>query len=280
LGAETNMTQRAAPGTVEWFKFERLHLIEFAKAIDSFATARRSFQKLIDLGPDGDSDVRAAVHTAGVICYARPFVKNVLADGTLGMFSKNVVKRHANYVEGIHKELLDLRQKLVAHSDRDYVDGRLFAKLLALNIEQETTESLVGATVVTQTVHTLHDIALTRKFLSHIEGVEQAAYAEAGKRLESFVRTGQSFPQEFAAARTPGGRPRIKTQQFELPPDKPVTVPLDVLNPHAVLDFLPLKLGPAGYVFRAFSFQVDLSGEIPRTTDNGSSNVVIRWDWP
>jgi hypothetical protein len=69
----TTMTRRTALGTVEWFKRERLHLIEIAKAIDSFEAARRSFQKLVDLGSDGDPDLRAALHTSAVINYARPF---------------------------------------------------------------------------------------------------------------------------------------------------------------------------------------------------------------
>src|SRR5262245_18352342 len=249
MGIETNMTRRAAPRTVEWFKQDRLHLIELAKAIDSFAAAHRSFQKLIDLGPDGDSDLRAALHTSGVICYARPFVNNKRADGTRGAFQKNLVKTHAGYVEEIHKELIDLRQKLVAHSDRDYVDGRLFRKLLALDIEQEQTEFLVGATVVTQTVHTLQDMALAREFMLHIEAVEQAAHAEATMRLEHFVRTGQRFPKQMEAARPSGAKPRIKTPRFEMSPDKPLLVPYHMLNPHAVLTLPPLIKGPQGYVF-------------------------------
>jgi len=55
LATEADVT-RPARGTVEWFKRERLHLIEFAKAIDGFGAARRSFQKLIELGPDGRRD--------------------------------------------------------------------------------------------------------------------------------------------------------------------------------------------------------------------------------
>ena len=39
----------------------------------------------------------------------------------------------------------------------------------------------------------------------------------------------------------------------------------------------PLKLGPAGYVFRGFAVQVDLSTEITRTADDGSK-AVFRWD--
>jgi hypothetical protein len=60
-------------------------------------------------------------------------------------------------------------------------------------------------------------------------------------------------------------------------PDKPVTVPSHTINPHAVLTMPPLKLGPAGYVFRGFTVQVDLSTEITRTADDGSK-AVFRWD--
>jgi len=60
-------------------------------------------------------------------------------------------------------------------------------------------------------------------------------------------------------------------------PDKPVTVPSHTINPHAVLTKPPLKLGSAGYVFRGFAVQVDLSTEITRTADDGSK-AVFRWD--
>jgi hypothetical protein len=229
------------------------------------------------LGPDGDPDLRASLHTSGVISYARPFVSNTRADGTRGAFPKKRIKKHTNYIEGVHRELIDLRQKLVAHSDRDYVDGRLFSKLWALDIEQEQTEFLVGAAVVTQTVHTLHDMALAKQILSHIEAVEQAAYAEATKRLEHFVRTGQRFPDQLKAARPPGAKPRIKTPRFEMSPETSVNVPSYTINPHEVLTMPPLKLGPAGYVFRGFVMQIDLATEITRTADDGSK-AVFRWE--
>jgi hypothetical protein len=192
------------------------------KAIDSFTAARRSFQKLVDLGSDGDPDLTAALHTSAVINYARPFVNNTRADGVRVAFRKNVVKGHTNYVDEVHQELIDLRQKLVAHSDRDYVDGRLFRRLLALEIEGEHTEFLVGATVVTLTVQTVHDMALAERFLSHIRVVEEAAYTAATKRLEDFVRAGQRFPEQLQSSRSAGAKPRIKAERFEMTPDKPV----------------------------------------------------------
>src|SRR5262249_31757358 len=150
-------------------------------------------------------------------------------------------------------------------------------KLLALDIEQEQLEFLVGAMVVTQTVHTLHDIALAHKFLSHIEAVVQAAHGEATKRLEHFVRSGQRFPEQMEASRPARAHLRIKAERYERSPDKPVTVPVQMLNPHAVLTLPPLKLGPAGYTFRGFGLQVDVSTEITRTDDDGSK-AVFRWE--
>jgi hypothetical protein len=267
------MSRPATLGTVEWFKRERLHLIEIAKAIDSFGAARRSFQKLVDLGSNGDPDLTAALHTSAVINYARPFVNNKRADGVRVAFRKNVVKGHTNFVEEVHQELIDLRHKLVAHSDRDYVDGRLFRKLWALDIEGEHTEFLVGATVATLTVHTVHDMALAERFLSHIRAVEEAAYTAATKRLEDFVRAGQRFPEQLESSRSAGAKPRIKTERFEMRPDEAVSVPAQMLNPHAVLTQPPLKLGPAGYVFRGFSVHVDIPTEITRTGDDGSKKV-------
>ena len=45
-------------GTVDWFKREKRNLIELAKAVDSFATAARKVQKIIELGSAAD----AALH--------------------------------------------------------------------------------------------------------------------------------------------------------------------------------------------------------------------------
>jgi hypothetical protein len=56
-----------------------------------------------------------------------------------------------------------------------------------------------------------------------------------------------------------------------------VTVPSHTINPHAVLTMPPLKLGPAGYVFRGFAVQIDLSTEITQTADDGSK-AVFRWE--
>src|SRR5260370_6858950 len=95
-------------GTVKWFKREKRLIIEYAKAVEAFATAGRNFQKLVDLGDSADAEVRAALHSAGVVNYARPFSNNRPADGGASIiFPKKLIKCHANFSEHIHNQLLD-----------------------------------------------------------------------------------------------------------------------------------------------------------------------------
>jgi hypothetical protein len=86
---------KAAVGSLELFRHRRRALIEHLKAIDDFGSATRSFQKLIELGPDGDSDVHAALHTAGVISYGRPFSGQV-------PFSKRLISKEPGFRNEIH----------------------------------------------------------------------------------------------------------------------------------------------------------------------------------
>jgi hypothetical protein len=215
--------------------------------------------------------VRAALHTAGVINYARPFSgKKKLA--------KSVIKNHENYDGGIHRQLIDLRNKLIAHSDREYVDGRLFVKCLTLSngSEDQFEEILLGASLVTQTVHLLEDLALAARYLTHVKAAEEAAVTALGKRLEEFVKAGRQFPAELKAAATTEPRPRINAGRVDLNLSQPSPMPRVVLNPCAVLGKPPLTMGQDGYAYRGLAVQVDLSGGATLRADDGSE-VSISW---
>lgn len=272
-------------GTAEWFEREKLYLIEHVKAVDSFGAAARGFQKLVDLGPGADDEVSAALHTSSVVTYGRPFSNNKLgSDGVRTTFGKKIVKAHPNFDEGIHQQLLDLRNKLIAHSDSDYSDGRLFRKTLNLHLGPDRVKLLVGAWLVTQTVHRLHDMALAERCLKHVKAVEEAAIAAATKRLEEVVKAGQEFPDAIeaasVAAAAAGGRAPITLgggPLVQIPSDKtPARLPHPRVSPHAVLNFPPLVIGPDGYVYRAYSLDIDLSGRLSWRKDDGSEGTI---DW-
>jgi hypothetical protein len=268
----------AQSGTPAWFKREKLSLIETAKAVDSFSAAASSFQKLVEVGSTADADVRSALHTAGVINYARPFSNNLSKGGHRTSFAKKIIKGHQNFDDNIHLQLMLLRNKLIAHSDADYADGRLFRKSLDLHVEQGQFKMLVGASVLTLTVHMLEDMELAKRYLAHVKAAEEAAYASLAKRLEEFVRAGQQFPSAMEAASDPKGV-GIQAGRFELSPGKPEAVaPLSLLNLNpSILNFPKLAIGRDGYVYRTFSTQADLSMNIRWRNDDGSE-ASFKWE--
>jgi hypothetical protein len=251
-------------GTTDWFKLERLRLIEQIKAVDSFGAAARSFQKVVETR-DADTEVSAALHTAGVVHYGRPFSNN---RGGRVPFTKKVIKDHPKYDDQIHEQLMVLRNKLIAHSDQDYVDTRLFAKMV--NIDRDDLGRLTvlaGVSLVTKTVHSLHDTALAERYLMQAKVAEEAARSDLEKRLVALTKAGRQFRGAFEAART-GNRPPIIAAQFQLTPDKPeANIPAPTLDPHAVLTPPPLAIGQDGYAYRSLKLDVNLPGGTWRAAD-------------
>jgi hypothetical protein len=267
----------AQSGTPGWFKREKLWLIETAKAVDSFSAAARNFQKLVELGATADAEVRSALHTAGVINYARPFSNNLSGEGgQRTRFAKKNVKDHPSFDDEIHDQLMLLRHKLIAHSDGDYADDCLFLKRLDVRTGQEQLKILVGATVLTLTVHMLEDMEVAKRYLAHVEATAEAAYTSLAQRLEAYVRTGWQFPDALEAASKQNPR-IIAGERFELSPAQPeATAPLGLLNPHAVLNPPKLEIGRAGYAYRSFSTQVDLPTNAEWGNSDGSKGY-FRW---
>jgi hypothetical protein len=250
---------RPARGTAEWFKREKLDLLKHLKAVDSFAAAAGNFQKLVELGHTTETEVvGAALHTAGVIHYARPFIEK-------NRFRSGIIKKHSDYDERIHRQLIDLRNKLIAHSDSDYADARLFRKELSFEDKNGSVEFkvLVGGSLLTQTVHMIDDPALAKRCLIHVTAVATTAHSDLRRRFEEFARAGQECPAALEAAASIEPRSPIKLEPFQ--------ASNAVLNPHAVLTKPPLIIQD-GYAYRALTVQIDVPTEVIRQDDDGSES--------
>jgi hypothetical protein len=263
-------------GTPAWFKHEKLHLVEGLKAFDSFETATHSFAKLVALGANGDEVLRESLHTAGVIHYGRPFSANRVGDVKYS-FPKTIIKSQPGYEEDVHQHLVDLRNKLVAHSDRDFADGNLFKRRWMFTVESETFEALAGAAILAKTINTLQDMVLAEKFLTHVKAAAEATDASLRKRLEEFTKVGQEFYDELKIGCPDALQAPILMARVELSPTDPkVTVPRNVLNPHAVLKQPPLTIGKDGYTYRSVGLEVDVSSTVTWQDPNGVEHSVTR----
>jgi hypothetical protein len=260
-------------GTSEWFKSERQHLINWAKAVDSFAAAARSFRKLVELGLTADSEVRAALLSSGVINYGRPFKAGS------SRFQSEFVKDDLNFNEAIHAHLITLRDKLIAHSDPGYADARVYRKFLSVEPEDmpAPAQTLIGASVLTRTVHAMQDMDLGARCVAHVEAAERAAYAKLAERLQQFTEAGQDFPEAFEAAAPVERSEPIRAGEFRLAGHQAVTSRNLLLNPLAVLKAPPLEIGRDGYAYRGFGVHTDIAVKVRWRTEKGQEGEVT-WE--
>jgi hypothetical protein len=259
-----------AKGTVEWFRHRKRSIIEHVKAIDDFAFTVRSFRALMALGPDGSPDVQAALHSAGVVSYARPFSGNK-GHGGSRIFPKNRISTQPGFRDDIHRELLLLRDKLIAHSDPNFAAGRLFVKTLELKFEATDGKWPVGALVMTGTVHTLRNPELLKAYLVHSEAALQGAWITIRDALQEYALATFEHPESAAVLRAEMPDSAISAAKFSLTPEEPnITIQHVPLAPDQHLSPAPLEVGKDGYYYRTLSIEVNFAGELGMKMPDGS----------
>jgi hypothetical protein len=201
-----------AEGTAEWFYHRKRQIIAHAKATDDFAFAVSTFRALIKAEPEGDIEPQAALHSAGVVSYARPFSCDPI-------FPKRLVGNQPGFRDDIHNQLILLRHKLVAHSDAEFAHGRLFVGSMEFNLESGTAKVPSGAVVMTRNIHTVQDFELAKAYLSHSEAAAQAASDTLHDALGEYALATAKYPEAFATSGPEGGSPAVIAKaHFSHPP--------------------------------------------------------------
>jgi hypothetical protein len=244
-------------GSVEWFRHRKRAIIEHARAIDDFRSAVRSFRALVALSPTGE-DVEAALHTAGVVNYARPFVGNLT-------FPLNLLRGNPNFRRDMHDHLITLRNKLVAHSDTEFADGRLFVRKMLIHVGEGSSSELVqGAQVMARAMHAPHDPNLSKAYLAQSEAVAEAAAATINNAMNEYVQATAKFPAAYSEFEKEGPAPRVISEgQFSLSPGSPdAMMPDQMPSPDQLLTLPPLDIGKDGYFYRILSTSIEIEGTL------------------
>jgi len=93
---------------------------------------------LQQLRPDQPSTLRQAVLEAAIIAYARPFKTSYYPPGKHSL-SIDVVPRDAIQ---LHKELLDVRDKVIAHTEYEPVSPQVKSESMGTSVSGTNTDTL------------------------------------------------------------------------------------------------------------------------------------------
>jgi hypothetical protein len=116
-------------GTAEWFEDARHLCIDHLRALLSMRLAHECIQVSLSQWNSVPSIVSAALHSNCVIAYARPFTSAMTKRGKIHYPSKEH-KAVAGFDGELHRHIMDLRDRIVAHSDYAIFPSTMFLQAM------------------------------------------------------------------------------------------------------------------------------------------------------
>jgi len=258
------MNQR---GTTEWFEIARRDIVDSVRAVQSMAMARTSVIALAEKFEQLDMTVHQALLNNLVINYCRPFVSNRAKDGATRTYPLRLVAGADGFDRDIHAQLLELRHKMVAHSDDDYLDARFTGEAVVISKSDDPSSARkvpvrVGA--ITIALWGLSDKAVAERYRAHVAAAVGAAEQRIHARLKDFFEAAVEFPtvcpalaiEDESAVRVRG----------TIGPGEEFTHPMMAVDP-AIL------IPPVGRIQRG-----DLLFQTLKVEHSISGNMTVRFD--
>jgi hypothetical protein len=172
--------------------------VDHARAVDCIAAARRAVTSMLSTWDHPDQELRASLHTAAVINYARPFTSNRTETGPRSRYRTNHLQGAQGYDGRLHDHLLDLRDKLIAHHDSEYLQARLLHEVVNLSLRPKGAELSVpvGVSVIIQALQSIADRAVVDGYAVHFDAVITAINSVYRSELHEMVRVAMHHPRE------------------------------------------------------------------------------------
>jgi hypothetical protein len=250
-------------GSIEWFRARTHRLIGHARALDSISGAKEKIGALAREWNDTSEEIKSALHTAGIIEYARPFTQNAETSGKRAYPTKHL-RRSEAFDSRLHQHLLNLRNKLVAHSDGEVLRSAIAHKFAHLTISGHRKSVPIATSVHVRSLSGISDFSLCARYLTHFEGCLAAIESEAHELLEAVQSQALKHPENLRDPELErglvidlaGGQKFAFNEEHAVPVLPPGPNPTGLPMPHLIL-------AGDGYVYREFVLERHLEGLIP-----------------
>jgi hypothetical protein len=123
------MTKAPKEGTIEWFDRARHRCIDHLRALLSIRSAHECIQVNLSQWDSMQPIVRAALHSNCVIAYARPFTPAMTKHGKI-RYPVKEIQSASGFDKELHQHIMDLRDRIVAHSDYDVFPSTMFLQAI------------------------------------------------------------------------------------------------------------------------------------------------------
>jgi hypothetical protein len=260
---------KIAEGTPEWFEERKRMIVSHARALDCVASARRSVAALLANWENPEPEIRAALHSASVISYGRPFSDNRDIHGRWPIYPKRYLK-HERFDQALHQHLLVLRRQIIAHHDSEYLTAKLLHAWMTLSIGAETP---IGVSVHVQSLYSIEDQEIARKYAAHFDAAFECIDAALEHDLRFYLQIAQQYPLVLKAS---AGEKSEWAGEFSLSDGQKYILPHAHDTKLGQLPVPELVVGTNGFSYLVTNHSVFVKGKVPIEGPRGS--VVIDID--
>jgi hypothetical protein len=249
-----------AEGTSEWFKRREGSLVADARAFDSISAAKRANDALLAHWDALDLEIHGALHTQAVISYARPFTNNMGANAKT-RYPTSHLRRQQGFSREFHVHLMELRDKLIAHSDASLLDGRVAYHRMTIRSAERRFAIPIGTSVHVMALHTVQRKAVVQQFDTHASAALAAIHIRATTTVNELLAYIRSNPN----AAFERSEPMVMEveEPMMLPVDGPVSVPIPFPSRSGELDAPKFAVAEDGYLYRQYNIVGRFDGELP-----------------
>ena len=160
-------------GSVDWFKYQKAQILRHARALDSISSALRLVSRLCKDFDTIDAEINSALLSTVCINYSRPFVQTP-------SYPVRHLKAQKQFDPNIHQHLVELRHKLIAHSDEAYADAKVHLLSICLNLTKNGVDT---PRTIPQSIHvrvTALESIHSRELLERIHPLAAALWIKRG----------------------------------------------------------------------------------------------------
>jgi hypothetical protein len=239
------------------------------QALDALASAERYAEKLCTEWARQDYVVLAALHAAAIIDYSKAFEEKP-------PYPVRHLYAQKGFDQGLHRHILKLRQKLVAHTDDAYTGSDLGLLVVGVhdNEHDATVQVPQAAHVRVTTLHSISSEELAKSCLAHISATVKGANVDAANKAKIYISQALLNPNNLDDLnKSSGAHLELNfnnSNEVNLPP-------LDSFAPAVQPEVL---IERDGYVYRIFRVSAQVLGEFKIRLPSGREVTVSIKDAP
>jgi hypothetical protein len=210
---------------IYWFKRKKRDLLREIRAYDDFTAALAAVERIrsgFETHEDPLGQLSGALFMRAVVFYARQFLTSKNRYAEKETYPLKSLNEHPAFDERLHKHIVDLRTKVIAHSDsREVLPSlNILTAKLSKRGASETKEVAVGGTLISYSFSSVSGDRFLSELSAHLAACIEIVKNKMDGGIFEYTEAYQQYP-EYGSLSIEEPTKKFSNRPFVLEPYKP-----------------------------------------------------------